>query len=97
LLPLAMEISVNGIGGLGSAGRATAQRTFRRARYWVGYVAILVLGAWLPTVLIDWIPQVESLFAQAASLLVRFLAAYLLLITAWLLLVSLLARHRNAD
>ena len=97
LLLLAMEVSVNGFGGFGSASRATAQRTFRRARYWIGYVALLVLGAWLPSVLIDWIPQVESLFAQAASLLVRFLAAYLLLVTAWLLLASLLARHRTAN
>jgi hypothetical protein len=96
LLPLAVEVSVNGFGGFGSASRAAARRLFRRGRYWLDYLALLALGLWLPTVLIDWIPQVESLWAQAASLLLRFLAAYLLLVTAWLLLASLLARHRTA-
>ncbi len=95
LLPLAVEVSANGFGGFRGARRAVAQRVFRRGRYWLGYLALLALGTWLPTVLIDWFPQVESLWAQALSLLLRFLAAYLLLVTAWLLLASLLARHRT--
>ncbi|MCI0402145.1 MAG: hypothetical protein L0212_01295 [Acidobacteria bacterium] len=97
LLPLAVEISVDGFRGFGGASRAAAQRVFRRGRYWLGYIVLMVLGLWLPTVLIDWIPQVESLWGQAISLLLRFVAAYLLLVTAWLLLASLLARHRTAD
>jgi hypothetical protein len=97
LLPLAVEVAANGFNGFRSAGRATARRTFRRGRYWLAYVTLLLLGAWLPTVLIDWIPVVESLWAQAASLLARFLAAYLLLVTAWLVLASLLARHRTVS
>ena len=97
LLPLAVEASTNGFGGFGGARRAVAQRVFRRGRYWLGYLALLALGTWLPTVLIDWIPEVESLWAQATSLLLRFLAAYLLLVTAWLLLASLLARLRASE
>ncbi|MGH9813596.1 MAG: hypothetical protein ACRD4T_10730, partial [Candidatus Acidiferrales bacterium] len=97
LLPLAAEVSVNGFGGFRGARRAVAQRVFRRGRYWLAYVALLALGTWLPTVLIDWMPEVESLWAQATSLLLRFLAAYLLFVTAWLLLASLLTRHRAAE
>jgi len=96
LLPLAVEVSANGFEGFAGARRAAARRVFRRGRYWLAYVALLALGTWLPAVLIDWFPKVESLWAQAASLLLRFLGAYLLLVTAWLLLASLLARHRSA-
>ncbi len=97
LLPLAVETATNGFGGFSGARRAVAQTVFRRGRYWLAYVVLLALGTWLPTVLIDWFPQVESLWAQAASLLLRFLAAYLLFVTAWLLLASLLARHRTSS
>lgn len=97
LLPLAAEAAVNGFGGFTNARRAAARRVFRRGRYWIGYLVLLALGTWLPTVLIDWFPQVESLWAQALSLLLRFIAAYLLLVSAWLLLASLLTRLRSSN
>lgn len=97
LLPLAAQTCKEGFGGFRTHSFGVVWSVFRRGRYWIGYLVLLVVGTWPPVLLINWIPKVESLWGQAASLAVRFLGAYLLLLTAWLLLGSLLGRLRTAS
>jgi hypothetical protein len=85
-----------GFAGFGGRSLAAAWKVFRRGRYWVSYLAVFALGIYVPVQLVHWVPEVESLGAQVASLAARFLAAYLMMVTAWLVLASLLGRLRRA-
>jgi hypothetical protein len=59
-------------------------------RPWILPAAAL-LGIYLPYKLIAWHPPVAGLQMQTTSLAIRFLAAFLMIVTAWLALASLLA------
>jgi hypothetical protein len=97
LLPWGAEVAAKGFAGFGGRSLAAAWIVFRRGRYWVSYLALFALGIYVPVQLVHWVPEVESLGAQAASLAARFLAAYLMMVTAWLVLASLLGRLRRAQ
>ena len=96
LLPLGMEVALNGFAGLRWRNLGRTWKVFRQACYWVAYLVLFAVGIYLPAQLVNWIPEVESFGGQAASLAARFIAAYLLFVTAWLLLASLLARLRSS-
>jgi len=66
-----------------------------RPRFFLSYVAIFVIGAYIPYKLVWWIPEFDNLSGQAVSMTFRFLAAYLLAVTAWLVLASMLGRIRS--
>ena len=53
--------------------------------------AAAVLGIYLPYKLIAWHPQFSGLQMQSTSLAIRFLVAFLMVVTSWLMLASLLA------
>ena len=57
---------------------------------WVLLIAA-VLGAYVPYKLIGWHPQLTGLAMQSTSLVIRFGIAFLLVVTSWLTLASLLA------
>ena len=97
LLPWGAEVAAKGFAGFGGRSLAAAWKVFRRGSYWLSYLALFALGVYVPVQLVNWVPEVESFGGQAASLAARFLAAYLLFITAWLLLASLLGRLRRAE
>ena len=84
LLPLAEQVTADGIRGL--------FRIVWRARYFPTAVVLIIAGAYLPYVLIGWHPQLTGLAMQTTSLAVRFAAAFLLAVSAWLILASLIAR-----
>ena len=83
LLPLAARISAEGLRGM--------FRMVWRARYFAWFVLLAAVGAYLPYVLIEWHPGVAGFALQTVSLGVRFLVAYVLAVTAWLTMASLLA------
>lgn len=97
LLPWGVEVATQGFAGLRGRGLAAAWKVFRRGRYWASYLVLFAIGVYLPAQLVNWVPEVESFGGQAASLAARFIAAYLLFVTAWLLLASLLARLRSSE
>jgi hypothetical protein len=69
----------------GSAGGAVVPR-----------IALLaVIGAAAPWLLISWRPELPGVAAQTASLLVRFGLAFLIAVTAYLAIMSLLAAARS--
>lgn len=79
-LPVASTISAFGLQG----GRI--KRSFgvlRRPLYWLLLCVLIAVGLYPPYRLVWWIPQFESVRAQAWSLGLRFLIAYLIAVTAW--------------
>ncbi|HSC77837.1 MAG TPA: hypothetical protein VLB32_04680 [Candidatus Acidoferrales bacterium] len=97
LLPWGAEVAAKGFAGFAGRSVAAAWKVFRRGGYWVGYLVSFALGVYVPVQLVHWVPEVESLGGQAASLAARFIVAYLLFVTAWLVLASLLGRLRRAE
>jgi hypothetical protein len=89
LLPVAAQVTVEGVRGL--------FRIVWRPRYFPAAAVLIFGGAYLPYKLIGWHPQFSGLAMQTASLVVRFAAAYLLVVSAWLVLASLVARVRTDE
>jgi len=89
-LPLASRAANGGWRWLRRAGLRESFHVLRRPAWWGWYLLLLMMGAVLPRLLLGWVPEFEGLAAQAASLVLRFGVAYLLLIASWLVLVSLL-------
>ncbi len=91
-LPVALQALTTGFGGYRWQGLRKAWKLFRRPRYWLAYGLLFVVGAYLPYRLVSWVPEAEGFFTEAASLAARFSLAYVLVVTAWLVLLSLLGR-----
>ncbi len=83
LLPLGARMAAEGLRGL--------FRNVWRLRYFFQFALLAAIGVFLPYVLIGWHPNLPGVTLQTASLVVRFLAAYLLAMFSWLILASLLA------
>lgn len=66
--------------------------SLRNPLYWVGWLAFLAIGLWIPAKLIDWVPEIEGIPLATASLVLRFGVAIALAIFCWMLFLSLLAR-----
>jgi hypothetical protein len=93
LLPAGSQAAREGFSGLSWSGIKRSLRLPRRLRYWGAYAALLLAGVVLPYVLVWWIPEVGGFYAETTSLVARFLAAYLLAVTSWLVLVSLVGQE----
>jgi hypothetical protein len=82
-LPVATTVAAAGFG----KHVVCSWRVLRRAMYWVWFCVLVFVGVYIPYKLIWWIPNVDDLRKQAWSMGLRFFAAYMLLITAWIVLV----------
>jgi len=82
LIPLASQFATRGfrLRGVGAC---------LNWRYPAGFASATILGVYLPLRLVWWVPEVEGIASQAASMGARFLLAYLLAVASWLLLASL--------
>jgi len=92
LVALAVRVATQGFAGFRPQSLRRALSAFWRFRYWVTSVAAFALGAFLPWFLANWKPVTEGVKPEAVSLGLRFLAAYLLMMTAWVVLASAAAR-----
>ena len=82
-LPPATTIAAAGF----AKGLARSWRVLMRGMYWVWFCVLIFVGVYIPYKLVWWIPNLDSLGKQAWSMGLRFFAAYVLLITAWIALV----------
>ena len=80
-IPLATTIAAVGFSG---AHMRRSLRVLRRPLYWLLYCVLMALAAWVPYKLVTWIPDLSTLRQQAWSAGLRFVAAYILVITAGL-------------
>jgi hypothetical protein len=82
LLPLGARIATEGLAG--------AFENVWGLRYFVQFVLLAAIGAFLPWGMIVWRPTLPGIALQSASLAARFLIAYLLAMSSWLIMASLL-------
>ena len=76
---------------------ARAWRVLKRAKYWLWFVALVVVGVYVPYKLVWWIPGLGTLSKQAWSAGVRFFFAYLVLISAWVSLLLVTGEFVEAE
>ena len=62
-------------------------RVLKRLGYWLWFCGLMLIGAYIPYKLIWWIPGLSDLRKQAWSMGLRFLIAYVILITAFVALL----------
>src|SRR5208283_3762599 len=82
-LPIATTIAVSGFG----RQALRSWRVLKRPLYWVRFCGIIVAGVYIPYKLIWWIDYKADLRRQAWSMGLRFLAAYVIVVTALIALV----------
>jgi len=96
-LPCALQVSRSGLAAFGWSRVRCVWRSFWRMRYWLGYVVVFVVGAYLPYRIAAWAPKVSGLGLEGTSAAVRFVLAYLLAICGWLALLSLVAKFADQN
>ena len=57
----------------------------------------MAFGAWVPYKLVTWVPELTTLRQQAWSAGLRFAAAYLVLVTAFILLVWMVGERTDRE
>ncbi len=87
VLPVFLLPLVSGVAGRGWAGFAEIAQHARAPRYWIAVPVLLVCSFWLPFRLLAWAPHMGNFPMEMVSFVARLLAAYLLFVGAWLLLV----------
>jgi hypothetical protein len=90
MLPLAAGLAADGF----RARLSQARRALAVWQYWVAGALLWMVGAYVPGRLVWWVRPLKSMNAEMASLVARFGVAYLLAITAWVLLASAVAAAR---
>jgi hypothetical protein len=94
-LPIGSLVASKGFRGFFTAA---AFRPFREVRFWAVYIACFVVGAYLPHKLAWMTPtKSSSLNAQTWSMLVRLGVAYLLLVTAWMIVCAAIGQVTDGE
>jgi H+/Cl- antiporter ClcA len=83
-LPIATTVAAF---GLKLTPMARSLRVLKRLGYWLWFCALMLIGAYLPYKLIRWIIDLSDLRKQAWSMGLRFFVAYIILITAFVVLL----------
>lgn len=83
-LPIAMTVAA---AGLRPRRMVRSLRALKRIGYWLWFCGLLLIGGYVPYKLVWWIPDLSDLRKQAWSMGLRFLVAYVILITAFIALL----------
>jgi hypothetical protein len=81
--PIATTIAAAGFGQRAMQSR----HVLKRPLYWVWFCVLVFAGVYVPYKLVWWTPSVDDLRKQAWSMGLRFFAAYVIVLTAWIALV----------
>lgn len=94
-LPLGREVARSGFAAF-RAGWPSWRETITSRGYWLAVVLLWIGGVWLPTFLVNWVPEAGSLRMEFASMVLRFVPTIVLAFAAWLTLLALLAQPAAA-
>jgi hypothetical protein len=93
-LPVASTISAVGFSGA-HIGRSF--RVLRQPLYWILFCVLMALGTWVPYKVVTWVPDLNTMRAQAWSAGLRFAAAYVIVITAGVLMVWMVGERTDRE
>ena len=92
-LPPAAQLAARGFRGFGREGFRAWGRSMRSLQYWLLVAATVLLGVWLPMLLMAWkLKQGTTFGVEMTSLAGRLALAYVLALCAWMLLASAVGR-----
>ena len=97
LLPLGLQTAKLGFGGFGKEGRRAWRHTLGSRVYWSVLIVLAIVGIYVPSELINWMPEMSSITGEAVSLTLRLLSAWFLAASSWTMLVSILGRLGKPD
>jgi hypothetical protein len=83
--------------GLKLSRIARSFRLLKRPQYWLWCIALIFVGVYVPCKLIWWIPNLETLRSQAWSAGLRFAAAYIVVISAWVALLLVIGDRLSKE
>lgn len=89
-LPIATTVAA---AGFRVKRMARSLRVLKRPVYWLWFVGLVLIGAYVPYTLVWWIPDLSELRKQAWSMSLRFLLAYVILISAFVALLLVTGEH----
>ncbi|MGC2109414.1 MAG: hypothetical protein WA655_07845 [Candidatus Korobacteraceae bacterium] len=89
-LPIASTVAA---AGLKPARMARSLRVLKRLNYWIWFVVLIAIGAYIPYKLVWWIPDLSDLRKQAWSMGLRCLLAYVILVSAWVALLLVIGER----
>ena len=92
LWPVVLAAGILLLVPFGSLSARKAWRVYRSGRYWLGSAVLLLAGFYLPWKLAMWAPKIGGITMQARSMVLRFGIAWVVAVTAWLLLLALAGR-----
>jgi hypothetical protein len=87
LLPFGFESAHRGIRAFSAAGLRVGWKAVWRRTYWAVYLVFFAIGIYIPYRIIWWLPDMETMAGEFLSMAIRFGLAYLLSVSAWLLLL----------
>jgi hypothetical protein len=93
-IPVATTISASGFSG---AHIVRSWRVLRRATYWVLLCVLMFCATWVPYKLVTWVPELTTMRQQAWSAGLRFFAAYLVMITAFIAVVWMVGEKTERE
>src|SRR5205085_11084318 len=92
-LPPAGQLAAGGFRGWGRDGFRAWGRSLRSLQYWLLVIACALLGVWLPEMIMEWkLKQSTTFDVELSSLIGRLAFAYVLALSAWMLLASAIGR-----
>ncbi|HEY7097023.1 MAG TPA: hypothetical protein VH437_09885 [Terriglobales bacterium] len=97
LLPFGLQAGRNGFQAFKRAGARAWRSTTGNRVYWSSLIMLVIVGAYVPGLLINWLPKLDSMNGETISLVVRFALAWMLAATAWTLMASMLGRLGNPE
>jgi hypothetical protein len=74
-----------------------SRRVWKQPMYWLCFCLLLGTGVYIPYKLVWWIPDLQTIRQQAWSMGLRFLVAYTIGVTAFLVVVWITATHTNHE
>jgi hypothetical protein len=93
-LPMATTISAV---GFRAEHIVLSRRVWKRGIYWLWFCLLLGASVYIPYRLVWWIPDLQTLRHQAWSMAGRFLVAYIIGVTGFVVLVWMTALHTDRE
>lgn len=93
-VPIATTVAASGVhpGHL-----ARSRRVWLRPLYWLWFGVLILAGVYVPYKLVWWIPELQTIRQQAWSMGARFMAAYVIAITAGIAAVWMTGEYTDRE
>lgn len=93
-MPIATTVAASGVH---PEHLARSRRVWKRPLYWLWLCLLLGFGLYVPYKLVWWVPEFQTIRQQAWSMGLRFLLAYVIVVTAFIAIVWVAGVHTDRE